>query len=89
MAFQDCEERLAASTTSYLCNNDRAGHTIELGDFFQEDVEHDHGVFSDRFTQDPYRVSIGAQLDGGSARTVMCFQAADTRGYSVLYVLYG
>jgi len=68
-AFQSCQERLDASTTSYLCNKTVTGYeTIQLEQFFQDDV----ADFDTCFSESPFPVAIGVQVNkDGSAVSVM------------------
>ena len=90
-AFQDCEERIAADDTSYLCNKSGAGHDIVLGDFLMNHV-YPNGSLAANCFGDPgviNRVSIGVEkTKNGSAETVFWFHAfKNDRATEVLYVL--
>lgn len=37
-AYQECQERIAADDTSYLCNKDGTGHEIAIGNFLMTHI---------------------------------------------------
>ena len=90
VAFQYCEERLAASDTSYLCNKQGTDHEITLGGFFMNHAYPNGSEAADCFgVSGVFPVTIGVDLNkNGSAETVLRFHAyKNDRATQILYVL--
>jgi len=87
-ADQDCQERLTADDTSYLCNKSAAYHIIDLG--FLMYRTYDNGLSGDCFGPGlniPVTIGVAVNRDA-SAETVLRFHAFENDGETdVLYVL--
>jgi len=88
-AFQDCEEKLAANDTSYLCNKRGNDHYIWLGNFLMNREYPNGSSAGNCFGAGYLRVNIGVDLNkNNSAETVLRFNGFKNDGETdVLYVL--